>query len=316
MSSKLQSFFKNPGLLFLTLGHREFFNWMDDELYLKIAYRVRMGKKLNLKNPKTFNEKLQWLKVHNRNPLCTRLVDKHEVRSYIAETIGEQYLIPLVGGPWDCFDEIDFDKLPDQFVLKCTHDSGGLIICKNKADLDVTAAKRKIEACLKHNFYWGMREWPYKDVKPRIIAEKYMEDPIDKELKDYKVMCFNGNPKLIQVHSGRYQSHVQDFYDTDWNYLEMSQGTPTSGNQTLAPSFLNDMLELSRKLSAGYPHLRVDWYYVNKRMYFGELTFFDGSGFWPFDPAEWDEKIGSWIDLSSVHSEKQAGKRVENGFSC
>lgn len=183
--NKIKRILRNPFLLFLTLGHREWFNWVSDETYLKIAYWARMHKKLNLENPQTFNEKLQWIKLYDRNSLYTQLVDKYAVKSIISEKIGCEYIIPTLG-VWDKFDDIDFDILPNCFVLKCTHDSGGLVICKDKSKLDIRKTRAKINACLKHSFYWGMREWPYKEVKPRIIAEEYMEDSITNELRDYK----------------------------------------------------------------------------------------------------------------------------------
>ena len=183
MSKSIKNFLDNPGLLFILLGHRGWFHWMDDETYLKIAYRVKMGKKLNLDPPVTFNEKLQWLKLHNQNPEYSKMVDKYEAKNWITEKIGDEFIIPTLG-VWDTFDEIDFDKLPNQFVLKCTHDSGGLVICKDKRTLDKAKAKKKIEASLKRNYFLVGREYPYKAVKPRIIAEKYMVDSNPKEKEE------------------------------------------------------------------------------------------------------------------------------------
>lgn len=272
------------------------FQWLPDKPYLELAYYAHFGKKLDLKAPKTFNEKLQWLKLYDRNPEYTRMVDKYEAKQYVAEKIGEEYIIPTLG-VWDDPDQIDFDALPDQFVLKCTHDSGGLVICRDKSKLNIEEAKEKLKKRLKFRyFYWG-REWPYKNIKPRIIAEKYMEDESGTELKDYKVMCFEGEPKLIQVHQGRFGEHTQDFYDTQWQKLEITQGFPYSETTMGKPEFLEEMLTLSKELSQNLHQVRVDWYYVGHQLYFGELTFFDGAGFDGFEPDEYDEIIGNWIRI-------------------
>ena len=282
---------------------------LPDELYLKLIYRIRMGKKLNLKAPKTFNEKLQWLKLHDRNPLYTTLVDKYEVKSYIAERIGEEYVIPTLG-VWDKFDDIDFNKLPDQFVLKCTHDSGGLIICKDKKRLDIEKAKAKIMRCLDTNYYWHGREWPYKFVKPRILAEQYMEDLGTHELRDYKFFAFDGTVRALFVASERQDKQVEtkfDFFDADFNHLDITNGHPNSEFTIEKPSSFDKMKELASTLSKGFPQLRVDFYDVNGHIYFGELTFSHWSGLTPFSPDKWDEIFGSWIDLSLVKTGRQHG---------
>jgi len=297
---KILRFVKNPALLFLTLGHRGVFNWMPDELYLRIAFRIKMGKKLNLKNPKTYNEKLQWLKLHDRKPLYTQLVDKHAVRDYVAGKIGEKYLIPLVGGPWKSFDEIDFDALPEQFVLKCTHDSGGLVICRDKRSFDKAAARAKIEKCLKHNYYYGYREWPYKGVEPRIIAEQYMEDKTDGELRDYKFFAFDGCSRAMFIATDRSAKDAEtkfDFFDMDFKHLDFCNGHPNAEEAPHRPEQFDEMRSLAERLSEGFAQMRVDFYEVNGRVYFGEITFFHWSGLTPFKPDVWDEKFGEWIDL-------------------
>ena len=270
--------------------------WMPDELYLKLVYRARVGKKLNLKNPKRFNEKLQWLKLYDRNPLYTTMVDKYKVKSYVSNIIGPEHVIPTIG-VWNSPEEVEFDKLPDQFVLKCNHDSGGLVICKDKDKLDVKKAKEKLNKAFKKNGYSFGREWPYKNVQKRILCEKYMEDESGYELKDYKVLCFNGEPKLVQIHRGRFNRHTQDYYDVNWNHLEYTQGCPLSEVAMERPVFLDEMLSLSRKLSKGIPHVRVDWYYVDGTLYFGEMTFFDASGYDDFEPDEVNNIVGDWITL-------------------
>lgn len=299
MGKTIKDIIKQPSLLFLTFGHRGFFNWMSDIQYLRIAYQIEMGKKLNLDTPITYNEKLQWLKLYNRMPEYTAMVDKYEVKPIVAKIIGEDYIIPTLG-VWNHFDEIDFDKLPNQFVLKCTHDSGGLVVCKDKSKLDRKAAKRKIEQCLKNNFFWGMREWPYKNVKPRVIAEQYMEDKQTKELRDYKFFCFDGEVKALFIATERMKEGEEtkfDFFDENYNHLPFTNGHPNAEVLPQKPVCFDEMKVLAAKLSKGIPHVRVDFYEVNGKVYFGEMTFFHWSGFKPFVPEEWDNTFGSWIKL-------------------
>lgn len=300
MSSSIKNIVKHPQLLFLTLGHREWFNWMSDEQYLKIAFWARMGKWPNFEHPQTFSEKLQWMKLHDRNPLYTKLVDKYEVKAIVAKKIGEEYIIPTIG-VWDSVNQIDFDSLPNQFVLKCTHDSGGLVICKDKSKLDKEAAKKKLAECLKHSFYWGMREWPYKDVKPRVIAEQYMEDETG-ELRDYKFFCFDGQVKALFIASDRTKDSETkfDFYDENFNHLPFTNGHPNAIVPPTKPLCFNEMKKLAAVLSKGIPQVRVDFYEIRGKVYFGEMTFFHWSGMTPFVPKEWDFKFGSWIELQNL----------------
>jgi hypothetical protein len=289
---------ENPKLLFLTLGHRGFFNWMSDEKYLRKAFKIRMGRELELDNPQTYSDKLQWLKLYDRKPIYTQMVDKYEVKKLVAERIGEQFVIPTIG-VWNHFDEIDFDRLPDQFVIKCTHDSGGLIICKDKNKLNKAAAKRKIEGCLKHNFFWGQREWPYKNVQPRIIAEPYLEDIKTHELRDYKFFTFDGEVKALFIateRSGKEETKF-DFFDADGKLLPFTNGHPHANPTPALPICFEEMKQLASELGRGIPQVRVDFYEVNGRVYFGELTFFHWSGMVPYEPEEWDYKFGSWIEL-------------------
>lgn len=289
----------HPVRLLDRVGRYSFLKKMDDESYLKMLYKDKFGRALNLANPQTFNEKLQWLKLYDRNPLYSELVDKYEVRKHIAAKIGEEYLIPLVGGPWNSFDEIDFDKLPDQFVLKCTHDSGGLVICRDKSKLDLAATQKRINASLKHNYYWNGREWPYKNVKPRIIAEKYMEDPQTHDLKDYKFFSFNGQTKALFIATERHLEEETkfDFFDMEFDHLDFRNGHPNAKVFPKKPKCFEQMHILADKLSKGIPHVRVDFYEVDGRIYFGEMTFFHWSGLVPFEPEEWDKKFGDWINL-------------------
>lgn len=299
MSNRLIEIIKNPALLFLTFGHKEWFNWMHDEAYLRIAYRARMHKKLNLENPQTFSEKLQWLKLYNRKDIYTKLVDKYEVKPFVEKVIGSKYIIPTLG-VWDCFDDINFDELPNQFVLKCTHDSGGLVVVKDKSKLDLKQAKKRINQCLAHSFFWGMREWPYKNVKPRIIAEQYMEDEKTAELRDYKFFCFDGKVKALFIASDRMTKGEEtkfDFFDEHFNHLPFENGHPNATVIPSKPVCFDEMKEIAAKLSVGFPHVRVDLYEVNSKVYFGEMTFFHWSGMTPFKPEKWDYIFGEWINL-------------------
>lgn len=304
---KILRLLKNPYKIFPYFAARGHFKGMKDETYIKLMYRALRGKKLNLKNPQTFNEKLQWLKLYNRKPEYTTMVDKYEVKKYVSDIIGEEYIIPTLG-VWDSFDDIDFDALPDRFVLKCTHDSGGLVICKDKSRLNKEAAKAKIDRCLQKNYYYLHREWPYKNVKPRIIAEQYMEDADTKELRDYKFYCFNGEVKLLLIASNRQNREKQttfDFFDDKYNHLDLSWGNPYSEYPPEKPQMLDDMIELSKLLSQGMPHIRVDLYTANGRIYFGEYTFFDDAGFGEISPEKWDYTLGEWLKLP-----EQCEKRI------
>lgn len=273
--------------------------FLPDEVYIQLNYFAHFKKFCNLKKPVTYNEKLNWLKINDKNSLYTQLVDKFEVKEIVSDIIGEEHIIPTLG-VWDHFDDIDFDRLPNQFVLKCTHDSEGLVIVKDKSELDKNAARRKIESALSQNFYYIGREWPYKHVKPRIIAEQYMEDHIDGELRDYKFFCFNGEPKALFVASDRATGAVKfDYFDLDFKHLDIRQKYPNADKAIRKPIMFDKMVECSKLLSKGMPHVRVDFYEVDGRMFFGELTFYHFSGFMPFQPEKWDEVLGDWIVLPS-----------------
>lgn len=299
MERRIRRILNNPLELFFTFGHKGFFNWLSDKKYLEIGYRIKMGEKLNLNNPQTFNEKLQWLKLYDRKPIYTKMVDKIEAKKIVASIIGDDYIIPTLG-VWDTFDEIDFYKLPKQFVLKCSHDSGGLVICRDINKFNVNAAKQKITGCLNNNFYLAQREWPYKDVKPRILAEKYMEDAATHELRDYKFFTFDGIVKALFIASDRQVEGEEtkfDFFDADFNHLPFTNGHPNANVTPAKPQKFELMKTLAEKLSKGIPHVRVDFYEVNGNVFFGEMTFSHWSGFTPFVPAEWDKIFGDWIVL-------------------
>lgn len=284
---------------FMFLSNRGFFNRMSDKAYLKLRYNCIMGKKLNLDNPVTYNEKLQWLKLYDRKPEYTKMVDKYEAKKYVADIIGEEYIIPTLG-VWDNVNDIDFDALPNQFVLKCTHDSGGIVICKDKAELDIENAKNTLNHFLNRNFYSVHREWPYKDVQPRIIAEKYMEDESGKDLKDYKFFCFNGEPKLLYISEGLsdHSTAKISFADMDYNIAEFKRNDFKPFDELpKKPINFEKMKELAKVLSKDRAFIRVDFYEINKKIFFGELTFFPCSGYLPFDPEKYDKILGDWITL-------------------
>ncbi|MCD8290224.1 MAG: hypothetical protein LUC91_01830 [Prevotella sp.] len=295
--NKYLNYIVHPKQGILALSAHGLLPFLSDKKYIEIAFEQRMGYKLDLNNPKTFNEKLQWLKLYNRRPEYTQMVDKYEAKKYVASIIGDEFIIPTLG-VWDRFDDIDFDTLPNQFVLKCTHDSGGLIICRDKSKLDIKACREKLNKSLNMNYFLISREWPYKDVKPRIIAEKYMVDESGYELKDYKVFNFDGKAKVIQVDYERFSNHMRNLYTTEWEYIEAAIQYPAnSERRILRPEKLNEMIELAEKLSKGIPHLRTDFYSIEDKLYFGELTFYHGSGFEKFIPEEFGLTMGSYIQI-------------------
>lgn len=273
--------------------------FLDDETYTCIKYRLIFRKRINLQNPQTWNEKIQWLKLYDQRPEYVQLVDKFEVRKYIADNIGNEYLIPLLG-VWNHPQDIDFDRLPNQFVLKCTHDSGSVVICKDKKTFDKEAAIKKLQKKAQRNLYWWSREWVYKDLKPRIIAEEYMEDQATGELRDYKFFCYNGICKGLFIASDRQNCEKPttfDFFDRDFTHLDVRQGHPNAETIPDPPHNMSEMIFLAEKLSKDMPFVRIDFYEVNGKIYFGEITFFHNGGFVPFNPTEWDEKLGKLIEL-------------------
>ncbi|MDD6203101.1 MAG: ATP-grasp fold amidoligase family protein [Lachnospiraceae bacterium] len=300
MNRKIDTFLKNPQYIMTSLASRGFLNWIPDSIYIKILYRLILGEKCNLKNPVTYNEKLQWLKLHDRKDIYSVMVDKYRVRDYIAQKLGEQYLIPLLG-VYDRFEEVDFDTLPDQFVMKCTHDSGSVIICKDKEMLDIKKVQKKLEKAMKRSYYSAYREWPYKNVKPRIIIEKFMVDESGDDLKDYKVMCFGGKAQIIETHENRFtagREHTQTFYDRDWKQLPIIQeGLNPVSEKREKPALMDEILRLSEVLSKDLKHARIDWYIINGKPYFGEITFYDGSGFEAFPRKEDEIFLGNLIHL-------------------
>lgn len=274
-------------------------HFCPEHIFLDHMFQKKLGRRINWKNLKTFNEKLQWLKLHDRNPKYIDLVDKYKVKDYIADILGKEYIIPTLG-TWESVEEIDFDSLPEQFVLKCTHDSGSVRICKNKEEFDIEEAKRFLSASLKKNPYYYTKEWPYKYVKPRIMAEKYMVDESEKELKDYKIMCFNGVPDSIMLCTDRASGHTKFyFFDKNWNlkrYNVLGKQAPKDFALP-KPDGLNKMFEIAERLSQNIPFVRVDLYNVRGAIYFGEMTFYPDSGFDPNLLPETDVYFGQLLDL-------------------
>lgn len=287
---------KIPRRIWRRFTRSKLYNYIPDKWAVKIKYRNNFLKKLDLKNPVTFNEKLQWLKLYDRRPEYTQMVDKIAAKEYVAERIGEKYIIPTLGA-WESFDEIDFDTLPDQFVLKCTHSSGDAVVCKDKSKLDKEKAKEVLEKSLHKDFYIISREWPYKNVKRLIFAETYVEDEVTKEAADYKFFCFDGEVKALFIATDRPHDTRFDFFDTEFNHLPIVNGHPNSDKKIEKPANYDLMLKLASELSKGIPHVRVDLYEINGKVYFGELTFFHYAGFVPFKPASWDKTFGDWLTL-------------------
>ena len=274
---------------------------IPDSIYLRYAYKKLMGKNLNLRKPKTFNEKLQWLKLHDRNPLYTTLVDKYAVKSWVAEKIGDSYVIPTLG-VWNKFENIDFEKLPNQFVLKCTHDSGSVVVCKDKSCFNKELAERKLNDCLKRNFYYQFREWPYKNVPPRIIAEPYVEDQKCAELRDYKFYTFGGEPKYLLLATNRQCKDKPlciDYFDMDFCHLPLKDYDHPNNEYEAPhkPQNFDKMKELARILAKDIPHIRIDFYEANGKVLFGEMTFFDQGGFLKIQPDLWEKEWGNLIKL-------------------
>ena len=300
--------FKHPRIAIIYfIENSHLFDRMDDEKYLKLMWRMRFGTSLDLDHPQTYTEKMQWLKLYNRRPEYSDLVDKFEVKKIVADKIGDKYIIPTLG-VWDSIEDIDWDSLPNQFVLKTTNgsDSSGVVICRDKNDFDIVSAKNKLAKSLKLDIYKTMREWPYKGIKKRIIAEAYLSDSgqkdgntaEDEQLKDYKFYCFSGEPKFMMLASNRFSTHNFNFYDMSFNKLPITSVSGTRSEVEFEkPRKFEEMKEIASILSQGFAHIRVDLYYSGDNVYFGELTFFDTSGYDDFSSPEWNLQCGKWLVL-------------------
>lgn len=284
----------------LTAGERAFLlrkprRWMPDRLYLELMYWRTMGRTLDLENPRRYTEKLQWQKLYDRNPLYHKLVDKAEVKGHVASLIGEEHLVRTLG-VWNSVSDIDWDSLPEKFVLKCTHDSGSTIVCSDKRSFDREAACRKLRSCMKVNYYVRMREWVYKGLRPRIIAEQFLEG----EINDYKFFCFDGHPRIMFVATERFSRNTEtrfDFFDMEWNHLDIRNGHPNADVPPACPARFEEMKSLAARLSEGIPQVRIDFYEVGGKVLFGEYTFYHWGGFTPFDPDCADEMMGGMFKI-------------------
>jgi len=305
-SEILANIFKYPPYIIITINYVCTIlgiKFLSDKSYLKALFKYKLGYDLNLMNPNTYNEKLQWLKLYNRKAEYTVMVDKYNVRDYIVSKIGDEYLIPILG-KWEHFDDIDFDKLPNKFVLKCTHGSGSIAICKNKKEFDFKLARKKINIWMKRNFYFYAREWPYKNVVPNVIAEEYLEAK-DGQLLDYQLHVFNGLTKLIYVIIDRFKSRKKNIYNIHWELQKFQHSRPYDEKIKLeTPKNLDKMIEIAEILAANIPYLRVDFYDIDGKLYIGELTFFPSGGFGKLIPFEYDELLGSWISLPNFSRTK------------
>ena len=289
-------------VIFEKMNKKGWLHWLSDKTFLRISYYLKFGRKLDLKNPKSFNEKLQWLKLYDRRPEYVTMVDKYAVKDYVANIIGAEFIIPTLG-VWDRPDDIDFDSLPNQFVLKWNHDSKSVVICEDKKSFDRNKAIEKLRHGEKVNGYWYGREWPYKNVPPKIIAEKYLsqDDPKLHDLTDYKFFCFNGEPKYIQVIQNRRKGGAIDFFDTEWNHQEfigLNLAAVPSAVMPSRPKAMDEMIKVAKKLSEGIAFSRIDLYETGEHVYFGEVTFYPASRFGEFKPEQWSSIIGEMLTHS------------------
>lgn len=305
--SKLKELFLHPSRILIILDHRGIIR-LSDKLYLKIVFWNMMGYRLNVDMPRTFNEKIQWLKLYDRKKRYTKMVDKVAVKQYVGKEIGQQFVIPSIG-VYDTFDDIEFLSLPNKFVLKCTHDSGSVFVCKNKQTFlnsrDFLVVRNKFKKALKRNYYYLWREWPYKNVKRRIVVEEYLDDITDDTI-DYKFMCFDGKVKYIFTCSERFSNGglKVTWFDPSWNKLDFERHYPVSKKKIEKPKNLKKMIELAEKLSANIPFVRIDFYNIDGKIYFGEYTFYPGAGLEEFTPEVWDKKLGDLIKLPEKCCEK------------
>jgi hypothetical protein len=271
---------------------------LSDKMYLSVKYYSRFGKKMNWKHPQTFNEKLNWLKLYYHEPKLTTMADKYAVKELVANAVGQDYVVPCYGVYQD-FGEIDLNQLPNQFVIKATHDSSGATVCRDKSQFDIDAAKAKFEMVMKRNWYYSSREWVYKNIPHRIIVDKFLDDGREGELQDYKFWCFNGEPRLMYI-TNKGKNIYENFYDMDFHSVEVNHGFPRTIPEYEKPKGFEIMKGLAEKLSKGIPFVRVDFFEVGDKVYFGEFTFYDWAGLRPFADEKWDRELGDWIDLPSV----------------
>ena len=275
---------------------KSFTRILPDKAYVWLDFIRNLHRIPDLRNPSTFNEKLQWLKLYNHDPSYPKMADKLTMRGFVEKNAGAGHSVPVLG-VWDCFDEIDFSSLPDTFVLKCNNDSGHYVICRDKRTMDMKAARKTITEGLKTNYYYQNREWVYKDIVPKVFAEQYLQQDSDDCLWDYKFFCFNGEPKIMYMEKEASESKTEAFFDMEQNYLDLEMDDPRPDVPPALPTCFDQMKAIAAKLSAGIPFLRVDFFYVNETVYVGELTFFHCGGLAPVKPESWNRQLGSWIDI-------------------
>lgn len=312
MIRKIKFYMRNLGKLVCVLGYRRWFMFLSDKAFIRFVWRLRYKHKLNLENPVTYTEKIQWLKLNDHNPLYRVIADKWNVRNHIEHTIGAQFLVPI-HAVYESLEDIKWHELPNEFVMKCTHDSGYVLVCKDRSKLNITKAIKELRFRMNHSVYWYGREWQYKSLNPKIIVEEYLSDENEGGIIDYKVFCFNGKVKLFQVHTGRFSMHYQQFYDVDWNLTDIAHVDIPSTKEIIVPkpSCYSEMIRLSELLSKDIPHSRIDWYYVNEKLIFSEYTLYDGSGFISFINEEDNILLGSWIDLGRINKHLVEGDNCE-----
>lgn len=296
----IKYFLQHPDRIVIAIVFKLRF-FLSEKQYLKLLYRVHLHERLDLKHPKQFQEKIQWLKLYNHNPQYIIMVDKITAKEYVAKIIGDEYIIPTIG-EWDSFEDVDFSVLPDEFVIKTNNGGGssGVIICKDKNKLDVSSCRKKINKSLTHNIGDILCEWPYKGIKPKIFAEKLIKDKSGADLIDYKLYCFNGKAEYCQVIQGRFDEETIDFYDRRWEHQPFCGLNPLCNNSKIPipkPAAYDKMLEIAEKLAKDISFVRVDLYYIDNKIYFGELTFYPMSGFGVFRPTEWNVILGNKIVL-------------------
>lgn len=302
IKSKVYNLKKDPSLIIKKICFSKIGRLIPDSIMLRLQYRLYLKKSINLKNPYGLNEKIRWIMLNDRNPLYSKLVDKYEVKKYIEEVLGKDFIIPSLTEAYNTFNEINFDKLPEKFVIKCNHDSGGIVICRDKKSFNKEKAKSIIEKSLKNNFYWRYREWAYKNVKPKIFVEKYMEDKSNKSLTDYKFFVFNGETKFLYISEGMedHSTAKMAFLDLKGNVLPFGRRDYNSFDiPPKMPKNINKMIEISNKLAKkiGCLFVRIDLYEINSQVYFSEVTFYPNAGLMPFYPEEWDYKLGELLKI-------------------
>ena len=272
--------------------------YFSDETYIRLKYKLMFGKEINLNNPRTFNEKLNWLKLNYRNPMMTVMADKYWAKQWVAKKIGQQYVVPCYGH-WETVEKIEFDKLPERCFLKSNQDSGGGMLIDKSKGIDMNAVRERFssKAIQKKNWYWSSREWGYKHIEPCILAEEYLDEGTGHELHDYKFWCFNGQPIYMYV-TNKGKVVKENFYDMDFNPVNINHGFERTVPEYQKPGNFEKMKELATAMSEGIPFVRIDFFNVNEHLYFGECTFYDWAGFKPFEEEEWDGKLGELLDLN------------------